>query len=45
MRFDKVFGQGESIEFSGKIVAKMAQDPNIMSYTSKVVIAAEVNKI
>jgi hypothetical protein len=37
----KMFEQGESIEFSGKVIAKMAQDPAIMSYTSKVVIIAE----
>lgn len=33
----------ESIEFSGKVIVQMAQDPKIHKYTSKVVIGAEVN--
>lgn len=37
----KVFEKGESIEFSGKIIVAMAQDPNIIKLTSKVVIGAE----
>ena len=31
----------ESPEFPGKVIAALANDPKIMSYTSKVVIAAE----
>lgn len=37
----KVFENGESIEFSGKIVVAMAQDLNIMRYSSRVVIGAD----
>lgn len=36
-----MFEKGESIEFSGKIIVAMAQDPYIMSYTSRVVLGAE----
>lgn len=41
MNMKKVFENGESIEFSGKIIVKMAQDPNIKKYNSKVVSGAE----
>jgi dehydrogenase/reductase SDR family protein 1 len=37
----KAFQEAESIEFSGKIVVKMAQDKKIMNYSSRVVIGAE----
>jgi dehydrogenase/reductase SDR family protein 1 len=37
----EVFEQGESIEYSGKVIVKMASDPNISKYSSKVVISAE----
>ena len=37
----KIFDQGESIEFSGKIIVAMAQDPKIKKLNSKVVIGAE----
>jgi dehydrogenase/reductase SDR family protein 1 len=36
-----VFEKGESIEFSGKIIVDMAQDPNIIKLTSRVIIGAE----
>ena len=36
-----MFDKGESIEFNGKVIVKMAQDKNIMKYTSSVVIGAE----
>lgn len=36
-----MFEQGESIEFSGKIIVAMAQDANIMKRAGKVVIGAE----
>ena len=36
-----MFAKGESIEFAGKIIVAMAQDPNIMKYTSKIVIGAD----
>jgi hypothetical protein len=36
-----MFEQGETIEFTGKVVVKMAQDPAIMSYTCKVIFTAE----
>ncbi len=35
-----IFANGETAEFSGRIIVKMAQDPNIMKYSSKVVIGA-----
>ena len=38
---DKAFAEGESIEYSGKIIVHMAQDPNIIKHTAKVVIGAE----
>ena len=38
---DKIFANAESIEFAGKIIVQMAQDKNIKSYTSKVVIGAD----
>lgn len=37
----KVFEEGESIEFSGKIIVALAQDKNLKRYTSKVVIGAD----
>jgi dehydrogenase/reductase SDR family protein 1 len=36
-----IFKDGESTEFSGKVIVALAQDPNIMKYTSKVLIGAE----
>ena len=38
----RAFEKGESIEYSGKVVVQMAQDPKIMNYTSRVVLCAEV---
>ena len=38
---DRAFSEGESIEYSGKIIVHMAQDPNIIKQTAKVVIGAE----
>ena len=38
----------ESTEFAGKVIADLAVNPNIMKYTSKILIAAEyaaANKI
>ena len=32
---------GETPEFSGKVVVEMVQDPNIIDYSSKVIICAE----
>jgi len=40
-KFKQIFEDGESTEFSGKIVVALAQDPNIMKYTGKVVISAD----
>ena len=37
----EVFQNGESTEFSGKIIVALAQDPNIIKYSSKTVISAE----
>jgi hypothetical protein len=36
-----MFEKAESIEFMGKVISQMAQDPKIMSYTSRVVIGAD----
>ena len=37
----KAFEKGESIEFSGKIIVCMSQDPNIMRLAGRVVIGAD----
>ena len=37
----EVFNDAESTEFSGKVVVQLAQDRNIMKYTSRIVIAEE----
>jgi len=37
----KIFEDGESIEFSGKVIVALAQEPNIMKYTAKVIVAAD----
>lgn len=36
-----MFDKGESIEFAGKCISSLAQDPNLMKYSSKVLIAAD----
>jgi dehydrogenase/reductase SDR family member 1 len=36
-----VINDAESVEFAGKVISKLATDPNLFSYTSKVVIAAD----
>ena len=41
MNMKDMFEKGESIEFAGKIVVAMAQDPSIMKLSSKVVIGAD----
>lgn len=43
-KFDKtreMFMNGETTEFSGKIIAHLATNPNMIKYTSKVVIGAD----
>ena len=40
-KFKKLFEDGESTEFSGKVVVALAQDPNIMKLTGKVVISSD----
>ena len=40
-KFNEIFEDGETPEFSGKVVVQLAQDPDIMKYTSKVVLSAE----
>lgn len=35
------FAEGESIEFGGKVLAKLAQDPNLMSFSGKIIIASD----
>lgn len=37
----EIFADGESPEFSGKIIAALAADPKLADYTAKVLIAAE----
>lgn len=37
----KIFAEGESIEFSGKVIVSLAQDPDLKSYTSRVVLCAD----
>ena len=41
MSVKKLFEEGETVEFGGKILCAMAQDANIMKMTSKIVIGAE----
>ena len=36
-----IFKNAESTEFSGKIIVALAQDSNLIEYSSKVVIGAE----
>lgn len=36
-----IFKDGESTEFSGKVIVKLASDPNIMKYTSRVVLCSD----
>ena len=36
-----VLGDAESPEFAGKVISALAVDPKLMSYSSKIVIAAE----
>ncbi len=40
-KFKKLFEDGESTEFSGKVVVALAQDTNIMKFTGKVVISSD----
>lgn len=35
------FAKAESPEFSGKVIVKMAQDPQMKNYTARVILAAE----
>lgn len=37
----KIFEEGETVEFGGKIIAKMAQDPKIMDYTGKIILGTD----
>lgn len=39
--FKEIFKGAESTEFSGRIIVKMAQDPDLIKYTGKVIIGAE----
>ncbi len=41
MSVKTLFEQGETVEFGGKIVVAMAQDPHIMRMSSRIVIGAE----
>lgn len=41
IKLKDVWDDLESVEFAGKVIAALAVDPNLMKYTSKVVIAAE----
>ena len=41
MSMKTIFENGESIEFAGKVVVALAQEPNIMKYTAKVIVAAD----
>lgn len=40
-----VIGDSESVEFAGKCVSHLVNDPKLMSYSSKVIIAAEYAQI
>jgi hypothetical protein len=37
----KVFEEGETVEYGGKLIVHLAQNPKIMKYTSKILIGAE----
>jgi dehydrogenase/reductase SDR family protein 1 len=41
MKMADLYRNGESPEFTGKVVVALAQDPKVMSYTSSVVVAAD----
>lgn len=41
MSVKKLFEEGETVEYGGKLIAHMAKNPNIMKYSSKIVISAE----
>jgi len=41
IKLSDIFKNGESPEFTGKVVAALAQDPKLMSYNSQVVIVAD----
>lgn len=38
---EKIFEDGETIEFSGKVIVALAQDPNLKKYSSKVIVSSE----
>jgi hypothetical protein len=40
--FDAIFSAGESMEFSGKAVAHLAADPNIMVKTGKIFMTGDL---
>ncbi len=42
VNIQRLLDDAESIEFSGKVIVKMAQDPKIHKLNSKIVISAEV---
>ena len=41
IKLKNVIDDSETPEFAGKVIAEMGADPNLMKYTSKIVIAAE----
>jgi hypothetical protein len=41
IKLTDVVGDAESTEFAGKCISHLANDPKLMSYSSKILIAAE----
>ncbi len=37
----EIFEEGETVEFGGKIIAHLAQNPNVMKYSCRIVTAAD----
>jgi hypothetical protein len=37
----KIFEEGETVEYGGKLIVHLAQNPKIMKYSSKILIGAE----
>jgi len=35
----EIFEEGETVEFGGKIIAHLAQNPNVMKYSCRIDIA------
>jgi dehydrogenase/reductase SDR family protein 1 len=41
MSLKKILDEGESVEFGGKVIINLAQNPKIMSFSNKIVVASD----